>query len=208
MPSGLTEKIYNGEDMSLRNFALKCAKKFGFGYYASNYGESDLPKDKMPIHKPKDYTEELNNAKQKVKYYESLKSDNTYLDEYRKVCDERIREYEGYNRKDAELRQRYNDMIDKVNNWKVDESLGFLKDYMLSQLNESLEFDCGHIWKLEQSNNFETDALEWVDKTIEFWKNKIEDVIEEQKKENEYVENCNKFLKCLYSSLDKVEPLK
>lgn len=52
MPTGLTSKIYEGEDTSLRGFALTCVRQLGFGYYASNYGEMALPLDKAPDIKP------------------------------------------------------------------------------------------------------------------------------------------------------------
>ena len=46
MPTGLTYKIYNGEDMSLRSFALTCVRHIGYGYYASASGEKELPCNK------------------------------------------------------------------------------------------------------------------------------------------------------------------
>lgn len=36
MPSKLTCNIYNGTDMSLRGFALKCVAQLGAGYWATN----------------------------------------------------------------------------------------------------------------------------------------------------------------------------
>lgn len=49
MPSKLTCNIYNGTDMSLRGFALKCVAQLGAGYWATNQGEKEMPLDKAPI---------------------------------------------------------------------------------------------------------------------------------------------------------------
>ena len=51
MPTGLTSKIYEGEKLTLREFALRCAKHFS---PAHSY-EGDLPLDKPPLLKGSDY---------------------------------------------------------------------------------------------------------------------------------------------------------
>ena len=55
MPSGLTNKIYDGSDMTLRGFALRCVRQLGAGYRATDGGEKEMPIDKAPVIEVSDY---------------------------------------------------------------------------------------------------------------------------------------------------------
>ena len=52
MPTGLTSKICDGSDTSFRSFALACLAQIGYGYRASNGGDTPLPRYHAPELKP------------------------------------------------------------------------------------------------------------------------------------------------------------
>ena len=52
MPSGLTHQIYDGSDVSFRSYAIKCLENTGFGYRATQGGETHLPRYAPPVLKP------------------------------------------------------------------------------------------------------------------------------------------------------------
>ena len=81
MPSGLTYNIYDGTDMSLRGFALKCVAQLGAGYRATNQGEKKMPLDKAPVIPVSDwYLKELDKAKEEVKYWMNVENNPEELD--------------------------------------------------------------------------------------------------------------------------------
>ena len=105
MPTGLTSKIYEGEDTSLRCFALTCVRQLGYGYYASEYGEKELPLDKAPIIKPSNYhKKELEKAKKQLEDFMELQ----------KKPDELHKKYEPYCWADIDSK-----LSDFLNNVKV-----------------------------------------------------------------------------------------
>lgn len=205
MPTGLTSKIYEGEDTSLRGFALTCARQLGFGYYASNFGESALPLDKAPDIKPSNYhKEELEKAKKKLEDFMNLQKDPDAL---RKKYEEHLKlingDKEESRKHKEEIKENYLSVLDKVEKWDAPSEFDSLVKLMKDQLNDSIKYDCT-IYDYEKK---EQSIEEWAKSEISAIKWSIGYHETEYKKAVEYANECNEYIKKLYEELDKVEPL-
>ena len=206
MPSGLTCKIYSGEDLTLRGFVLSCARQFGPGYHASQNGEKELPKDKAPILKVGNYHEEkILEAEKELEKLESLRSN---IEEAQKLYDEQYAQNMQYNTAVSEernvIKERYNTVLEKVEAWNIPVEYTSLKELMLKQLKESIEWDCSPYTPYKEEK---VPIEEWIEVKIRLAKRDLDYHTKELQEEKRRVEYDNKYLKGLYEALDKVEPL-
>lgn len=134
MPTGYTYKVADGDVTTLRDFALECIKAFLIEY-------RDQPSD-TPI---------LVNAEPDTYYYDRVQEGKARDEALANPDSEELKaeyaEYlaatdwrETYNEEKIVKRQRYSLMIEKTKQWAGPQQV---KDFMLSQLRESLQFDCG-----------------------------------------------------------------
>ena len=207
MPSGLTYKINNGEDMSLRGFALKCVTQLGAGYFATQQGEKDMPLDKAPVIEVSKYhPEQLAKAKEDLAFWNEVKDDQQRKEVlYEGYCRKRRFDNIGAAMKNDRIKKRYLTMIKKVENWNLPDEYKSLKDLMLKQLNDSLEFDCPDVSSREEKL---PTIDEWIDLNIKTAKWSIDYHTKELEKEKKRVQEINRYLQGLYDEIDKVEPLK
>ena len=140
MPTGYTLDLYDGKDITFEEFVLKCARAFGV-----LIDMRDEPID-APIperFEPSDYhLKELERAKKRlkeIKKWDEEKAEQEAERAYR----EALKEREEFIKKNKLIRKRYEDMLSKVQKWKPPtiehESL---KQFMIQQLVESIEYDC------------------------------------------------------------------
>ena len=206
MPSGLTCKIYSGEELSLRDFALRCVKQLGAGYHASQHGDKDLPKDKAPILKVADYhPKKIEEAKADLQYYSGLLNN---LEVAQKLYDEEYNANMKYNAETNEerekLKERYEIVLKKVENWAIPAEYNSLKELMLKQLKESIKWDCTPYTPYKEEK---ISVEEWVRSKIKMAVRDVEYHTEELRQETLRIAEYNNYLKGLYEALDKVEPL-
>lgn len=205
MSTGLTHKIQDGSNMSLRSFVLDCVKQFGAGYFASEQGTKNLPLDKAPVLEPSNYhskkLEEFecayNKWQEEKKDLDKLKCE--YLDEMKRNEESNVK----HSKRKAESKVNYLTMLEKVISLEFeDEVYKPLKDFMVKQLNDSIDFDCSDTHPYESNPTFE----EWVDAREESLKWSINYHKQELEKEKKHIEENNDYLKGLYKILDKAEP--
>ena len=191
MPSGYTSDIYNGKEVTFKDFALGCARAFG-----ACVMQRDDPADEKPKIMPEEsyHTEEL----KKLKKFK--KPTKAQFESYVKktIADNK----EIINKKKA-LEKAYSEMIEKAAKWTPPTTEHeALKDFMIKQLVESKQWDCG-------IDHYESELVSLSIMTYE-------DYIEEKKQR--YINNCkyheehlikdialikqrNKWIKDLYDSL-------
>ena len=133
MPTGYTTDIYNGKDVSFRDFALTCARQFG-----ACIMQRDDPADE----KPKIMPEESYHAEELKKLGKFKKPTKAEFENYIKTkiadCKESID-------KMKKLQTAYNRKIKEAQDWNppTPEHEG-LKEFMIEQLTESMQFDCSY----------------------------------------------------------------
>jgi hypothetical protein len=135
MPSGLTSRLYEGTDTTLKGYAQQCALHYWnlrdnafnedgtVDFSETNYHQKKLDEAKKELEKFESLSEEW-----KDKYYEE------YVREQTKNRDEAIAEI-------TALAQRYSNMQCKLLSWNVPDSLNDFKAYMSKILKESIDAD-------------------------------------------------------------------
>jgi len=140
MPTCYTLDLYDGKDLTFEEFVLRCAR--AFGALISMRDESiDTP---IPERfEPSDYhLKELEKAKKRLKEIKKWNEEKAEQ-EAERAYQEVLKRREEFIEKNKLIRKRYEDMLSKVQKWKPPtiehESL---KQFMIQQLVESIEFDC------------------------------------------------------------------
>lgn len=140
MPTGYTAGVQDGSVRTLRDFALRCARNFG-----ATIMQRDDAMDVPPAHREvSDYYKRcLAGARERLKNAQDMTEDAAG-----RVADEEhtaaMRSFFESRDKAREERRRYMDMRRSVEAWQppTPDHAG-LKTFMLSQLDESIKFDCG-----------------------------------------------------------------
>ena len=192
MPSGYTADI--AKDISFNDFVLQCARAFG----ATITLRDDPLSPDIPEFKPGSY------------HTKGLASAQTRLFELTEMCEtSKIRDAAKYNTKnyenflnveaaDMDLRDKYETMLQKVESWQPPTtSHTELKEFMIKQLNDSIEWDCSYA----RETPVPLTAEEWYFNEIEITTKNIVYHTEEYVKEIKRVKERNAWVKDLKESL-------
>jgi hypothetical protein len=139
MTNGYTDPIYEGKDITAKEYILRCARAFG-----ATITMRDEPLDaEIPEFKPGTYhLEQIEKLKNELQKYKSMT-----LDEARKIINEEyetaIKYIEKVIKEKNELKQRYMKVLKEVKAWNppTDEHVN-LKNFAIEQLEQSIEWDC------------------------------------------------------------------
>jgi hypothetical protein len=138
MATGYTYKIENGEMTSLREYALLCARAFGPFIHQRDEGLD------APLRLPEPETHAQRRLVEVTGEREALRARSDA--EWRVVIEgaylDACKYYEGAVARYQERVDRYSAMREKVQDWVASEKLLGLKRFMLTQLSESMRFDC------------------------------------------------------------------
>lgn len=149
MPTGFTAPIYDGDDITFEQFANSCLRNFGIylrfeGKYP-NLSRYEIPDKIYPSDYYKKRYEEA-----KAEYEKHLANPKTKEElevEYLSYVNEVIKENEDRQKENEALKNRYNAMLSKVRKWTPpSKDYEGIKDFMESQLIDSLDFDCSHVY--------------------------------------------------------------
>lgn len=143
MPTGITAPIYDGKDVSMKDYLLRCARHMGpYSQYR------DEPEDLVITPKSPDSLEEMDMVSQWEKMLSELNSmteaqlEDAAVQEYNKQMD-------GVNSTIAEskaLFERYSKMLEEIKGWEPPtEDHIPLKEHAISQLESSISHDCIHL---------------------------------------------------------------
>jgi len=193
MPTGYTSNIYENKDVSFEDFVLTCALAFGACFHQRDDNMRDKPKlRELDIKYHLDALERAKNNKIPTKV------------EFEALRKEEIDEAHADMNKYANLRERYESMLQKAESWNPPTPKhDGLKKFMIQQLEDSIKFDCNEeycnnnitIWKNEKYSDY-VKALE------ESNKKSIKCHTEDIEKEKKSVETTNKWITDLYGSLN------
>ncbi len=196
MPTGYTHKVASGEITKFDEFVWDCARAFG-----AMITLRDTPMDgKQPEEFVADpyYGQKLADAKRR--YDELRDMTAAEIEAARdKAQQEVIDAAERMAEKDRETRERYETMLSKVEAWEPPTSEHVaLRDFMLSQLKQSIDFDCHErptvVKKLPP-------AMEWWEQELDKINGEIQRYRREVERENALVEGRNRWVKQLAGSL-------
>lgn len=195
MPTGYTSGIENG--MTFKEYATNCAKAFG-----ANVLMRDLPMS-APIKTYETDPYYVNKLLQTIKEKEEFlklsveQKNELWIKEYKEYVTERT----SWNNKNQLLREKYEAMLEKVNSFEppTEDHVNY-KEFMKSQIVESIKFDC-YVHEIKEQESFE----DWLDiklngfeKDIEYYTEKNEDEISNNTGRNTWNEK-------LFEALDKIQ---
>lgn len=141
MPTAYTSKIYNDEELSLKDFILLCARQFGA---CITMRDEPLSTPIPEQFEPSDYhvkqIERIEKELQKLN--DNPRTDEEWGELYQKAYDKAFLEHQETEKYIAALKLRYENMIEKVSNWvPPTKDHANLKDFALKQLEDSMRHD-------------------------------------------------------------------
>lgn len=161
MPTGYTDPVRSGEITTLKEFGLLCARAFG-----ATILMRDEPLDKpIPVFEPSDYHLKAK-ERAEARLVELRTKTDTELEaeiaaDYEARCESRNR----YLNRATIERARYEAMLVQVETLEVPESHAEFKNYMRSQLTESIEHDCDSSYYRDPPKTYTVE--EWRSQQIE-----------------------------------------
>jgi len=198
MPTGYTSEIYNGQEVSGKEFLMKCARAFGACVEMRDAGMDALIPEEF---KPSTYhAEEIEKVRIKLIEYQNMTNEEIkQAIEYEynskiKYNKEKIEEYK-------QMKNRYLKTLQEIEIWTppTPDHIG-LKKFAIEQIKKSIEFDCNYSY-YEKEEIKKPISEEWINNKI----NKCEEDIKYHTKKNEEeikrIEERNKWIKDLRESL-------
>lgn len=209
MPTGYTYIIADG--ISFKNFVLRCARNFGaLVTMRDDSLDVEVPDEILPSDYHKKEMEKI-----RIKLENAKKMDLDTAEECasKEFLDAVISHSKSF-LKTVELRQKYIEMLSKVNSWipptKDHENL---KEFMIDQITTSIEFDCSakFIGRLQseiinpKENLIKKTGNEWLSNHIAELENNLEYHTKEYLEEVERCKERTEWIQALKQSLKEDE---
>jgi len=194
MPTGYTSGVQSGRITEFRDFALQCAS---MSQRDDGNGPTELEEQSDYY---KDRVKEATREKNKL----DAMSMSEAIEEFTKESEADIKRCnEGIEEKRRQ-KERYESMIAKVEAWTPPSNEHVnLKEFMLSQLYESIKFDCSGHYFTESLRYLQSRTPEgWLEQKKEAANRDIEYYTDLLKKEREEVEGRNLWKTQLMDSLE------
>ena len=190
MPTGYTQNM----DISFNDFALTCARAFGA---TITLRDEPISSD-IPEFQPSDWnTKELAKAQSRLIELTEM----TSTDKVIAASDYNASKYENFlnvEAADMDLRDKYETMLQKVELWQPPTpDHTELKEFMVNQLKESIEWDCNY----KRETPVPLSAEEWYFQELEEAARNIKSHSEEYIKEVKRVNKRNAWVSALKESL-------
>ena len=199
MPTGYTSEIGTKDNLTFKEFTLKCARAFGACIHQRDDASDILPqKQKVDNY----HISQLNAAIKKLKTFKKT-SKKVLRQKMERDFLKRNKELLISIEKTHALQNKYKLMLKKVNNWipPSTEHDG-LKKFMIEQIAESIKWDCSTSYQ-EEGLSREKESFE--EHYVAELKSLEDDIKYHEKKYNEDVERTNKanqWIEDLYNSLN------
>lgn len=142
MPTGYTAPVMDGEITDVKDFAAQCAR--GFGAFMHQRDESGKVSLRYPEAPGPDsfYHKSLAQAEARRAQWAGMSEEEKYAEWSDYVKKQTLALHES-KANHAKIRARYEDMLIQV--WSIDvpSKLQKFRDFMVEQLESSIDFDCG-----------------------------------------------------------------
>lgn len=188
MATGYTCNVQDGSVTELKDYMLNCARHFGALIHMR---EDDSPEIKY--REASDYhLKALNKAHEKLEQLKKM-TDEEIQNEIDNNYENAIKSMNELLNKRKEYKDRYLNMIDKVNEWEppTDEHLG-LKEFAIEQLQNSLSWDCDNTYihrKIEKETvaEYRAEYFKHYSKEIEYHSNSYQEEIKRTEEANKWI---------------------
>jgi len=165
MPTGYTDAIVRNHDISFEEFALRCVRAMGVSVMMRDEPmDKPITRESITARNSENsyYMERLAEAEKKLERLESMgPDDEKFREEVKRERERDISSCKDQIEKISSLRRAYERILDKVDRWEppTPDHQG-LKDFMRSQITESMDFDC--------NEKFYEERLERITAEIDF----------------------------------------
>ena len=197
MPTGYTAKLHDGGDQTFKEFAMQCARAFGAcitmrddsfdveipekfeidSYHMVSYNRTKNQRWRLTKIKPKTI------EKRSVEY--NTRNYNSYIQ----------------SKNDREkLKARYDKMLNKVRSWDPGSDFLNLKNFMIEQLESSIQWDCGYIPEKPKPLT----PKQWYEQRYDMLTQHMAYHLKEYKNEVIKVNERNRWLRGLRESLNAI----
>jgi hypothetical protein len=195
MPTGYTAEIYDGKEVTFKDFVMECARAFGaLITMRDDPSHTAIPEEFLPSMWNADELEKARARLAQVRSWDEEQSESESQKDYSEAMQhwhKRIIEM-------AELCLRYEAMLAKVQAWEPPTANHQgLKDFMIQQLESSIDFDC--CYKLDMPHklpggDYKAQQIKAAERDIQYH-------TAEQKKEVERTQERNAWVRALRESL-------
>lgn len=138
MPTGYTDPVRSGEITELKDFAAKCAPAFSAFIHLRDDADKTL---RYPKADTEFVAEQLAKALKERSRWRDSSEEEKYA-EWSEYYVGRLAEYQRDKARRASEEARYRNMLAQVVSLDVDSRLSNFKNFMIEQLESSIEFDC------------------------------------------------------------------
>lgn len=190
MATGYTYKIKDG--ITFKQFIMECSKAFG-ACISLRDSNNEIPEE-FPVSTY--HLEQLEIYNKKLEDFKKMIKDD-YEKEAQNLYDKNIEYYEKSIKEDALVKQKYEQMLQKVKEWEPPTSNHVhLKDFMIQQITDSIKFDF-HL----REKPIKLSGKDWAKEEIKKILYDIEYHSKHYKEDLEITERNNKWINELRNSL-------
>lgn len=199
MPTGYTHGVQEGKITSLRVYALTCARAFGaLIMLREESSDAPIPEKFEPDTQYHDDALTITNAA--LAEIPALSADE---------CDKRsaaefeaaLKSHTDRQIEKGRQKDRYEEMLGRVSKWEVPADLDGLKDFMASQLRQSIDFDCSGSYRPDVP--IRLTGEQWREKALSAASHDMAYHTVKRQEEIDRVEGRNKWLAQLRAALPK-----
>lgn len=187
MPTGYTSDIYDGKNVSAKEFIIKCAKAFG-----ANIALRDEGMDvEIPIYEPSDYhIKQIEKTKENIKKLANM-TDEEIQNEIEAAYNKKIEDNEKAVNRARVLENRYLLVLNDVQKWNPPtEDHVKLKEYAIDQLTQSIKHDCSTSYITEPVketvNEYRISRLKYENENLEYHTKSYENEVQRTNEKNEW----------------------
>jgi len=196
MPTGYTHEVQTGKVTTLNEFAMICARAMGACVtMRDDSSDVEIPERFEPNTKYHD--EQIDEANALLDSLVAMNISDAGM-KATKEYEESVASIDEYIQNKKNYRTNYESMIKKVSLWEVSGDVAGLKDFMLSQLTQSIDFDCSD-YAPELAKKI--DGATWIEDQRSKAIRDIDYHTQERQKEIARVRDRNQFLSDLRLSL-------
>lgn len=199
MATGYTHRVQNGEVVEVKDYILNCARQFGALMHMREDNSTDIKYREVGDY----HLKSLNKASDNLEQLKKM-TDEDIKKEIDKNYEERIKSINRSIDKQEKDRERYLNMIEKVNEWNppTKEHLN-LKEFAIKQLQESIKHDCENTYIQIMKKELRKETIsEYRDNMMKLYSKEIEYHNDSYQKEIAAVEGVNKWISDLVNSFN------
>lgn len=193
MPTGHTEKILDG--CTFEEFVWSCARSMGFMIHMKeDPTDAPISISKASLFEESWHRNQLDKLTQNMDMFLGF-SEYDWSEYIEAQCTEEINMRIKIRETASRTKKLYEEMLDKVSKWNAPDEFDFLKEYLFSQIQDSIKHDCIES-KYNDPNLVEKSSKEYIlketKKCIEYHKKELEKEKERETKRLEYIQALDK----------------